>query len=262
MRYRWIALVFIFLFGTRDVCALEKEVLLILDPGHGGKDQGGYDGGGFKIDGARIPEDAYMYDVARRVEQQAWKKGWKIFFTVIDRADTGIYDYDEDRIIPPKKNLIYNLPGTPVFVFPGKDGLLKRLEAVRHSAGAFPHAIKIFISFHFDYAPSVTRGAKIFTARGMAGHHFIKILADHFKKAGLELRVRGAKQPMIDSHNKLVVLGENPIEPRVLIELGNFNHLDDRRILLSAEGREKYASVIIEVIEQWLMAQKKKTNRC
>ena len=81
----------------------ETNVVLILDPGHGGKDRGGYDGRGFKLDGARIPEDAYTYDIAKRVERLAVLRGWKVVFTAIDGKNDAVIDNESGEILPPKK---------------------------------------------------------------------------------------------------------------------------------------------------------------
>jgi len=45
------------------------EMVVIIDPGHGGSDHGGYDSQGFKLNGKRVPEDEYVYDVGKRIER-------------------------------------------------------------------------------------------------------------------------------------------------------------------------------------------------
>ena len=235
----------------------ETNVVLILDPGHGGKDRGGYDGRGFKLDGARISEDAYTYDVAKRVERLAVLRGWKVVFTAIDGENDAVIDNESGEILPPKKKLVYNSGKRKAAVFAGRDGLLKRLEAAEKIAAGNKGAEKNFISLHFDHANSFLHGAQIFTAEGMARHPFVKILAEEFRKNGLGLKFGPIPRQMVNQRNELVVLAEGTITPRVLVELGNFQNERDRALMLSKEGREKYAEIIAGGIEKYLESRAK-----
>lgn len=246
-----LAFAILFLAASSSMAA-PKQVIIILDPGHGGKDQGGYDGRGFRWDGKWVPEDAYTYDVAQRITRMAVSNGWTVFFTVTDRQENRIYEWNEYDIIPAKKKLVYNIPNRNIVVFPGREGLEKRLEVIESINANYPNAIKIFVSLHFDYAHNLLSGAQIFTARGMAKHPFVKVLASKFKENDLDLKFGLIHRLMVNHQNELVVLKESNISSRVLIELGNFKNERDRLLILRASGRELYARIIISAIEEYV----------
>lgn len=209
-----------------------RPALLILDPGHGGKDRGGYNRTGFLHDGQRIPEDAYTFDVVARIATTASARGWETFLTVTDA--------------------VYNLQGTRTAVFPGEAGLRLRLDAVREALDRFPGSKTVFISLHFDDAPPGVSGAKIYTAPELAAHPFVTILSKTL--LGHDLGYRNHHGPLsnVDASQKFIVLAEGVVEPRVLVELGNFNNSEDRARILSASGRQKYADVVIEALSKYL----------
>jgi N-acetylmuramoyl-L-alanine amidase len=226
--------------------------IIVLDPGHGGKDRGGFDGKGFRRNGISVPEDPYTYDVAKRVERRAAAKGWTVLYTVIDTKDNTIAESDENTILPPRKKMIYSGPGKSTTVFPGKKGLLRRLETEESILGQYPHARIIFISLHFDYTLSIESGVKIFVPLGMKKHPLAKTLAARFKSAGHRQVMGYMPMPMIEENNRLVVLREGAIARRVLIELANFNNKRDRAHMLRSDGREHYAYIIVSAIEEYL----------
>ncbi len=246
-------LVLAFVLGalfSKNVSA-ETNVILIIDAGHGGSDRGGYDGRGFKLDGARIPEDAYTYDVAKRLERLAVSRGWKAALTTIDGKNETISNKD-GQPPPSKKNLVYNFGKRKTAVFAGRDGLLKRLEATKAIAAENKNAETIFISVHFDHASRFLSGVQVFSAAKTNKHPFVKILAEEFRKNGLELKFGPIPRPMINWRNELVVLAEGKITPSVLVELGNFQNERDRALMLSKEGREKYAEIIAAAVGKYL----------
>jgi N-acetylmuramoyl-L-alanine amidase len=245
----------IVLFTAGSSLAAPKQVVIILDPGHGGKDQGGYDGRGFRFENKWVPEDAYTYDVAQRISSMATSNGWIVFFTVMDRNENQIYGYNENEIIPAKKKLVYNIPDKNIVVYSGKYGLAKRIKVINKIDARYPNAIKIFISLHFDDANSLLSGAQIFTSHRGARHPFVKILAKKFDEAEMNLKFGFIPRFMINQYNELVVLKDSNISPRVLIELGNFKNERDRLLMLRSSGREMYARIIISAIEEYTKKQ-------
>lgn len=240
----------IFLFISYQAHA-GSRVMLFLDPGHGGTDQGGYDGKGFKNEnGTRIPEDGYTYDVVKRIQRLAQQNGWETVLTIADGQDAPL-DYNENRILPAKLNAVYPLPSEPLRVFPGREGLTKRLGILyRHPAA---NAMNIFISIHFDDTRPELSGTQIFTSALLSRHPFILSLAKKFSEAGLTLQFNGKTRDAINSHNQLFILKENPIVPRALIELGNFNNPRDRALMLASAGRERYAEIIARAIHEYIL---------
>lgn len=206
-----------------------NRVLLILDPGHGGRDRGGYNKDGFLYNGRRIPEDTYTFDVATRIETTAKAKGWETFLTVTREK--------------------------PIAISSGKAGLRRRLDAVREALDRAPDAHALFISIHFDHAPPRVSGAKIYTAPELASHPFVKILSRTLMTHGLGYRTGHRQLDNIDTTQKFIVLVEGTVEPRVLVELGNFNHAADRARILSGSGRQRYADIVVEALNRYLLRQ-------
>lgn len=232
-----------------------QDFVVILDPGHGGLDQGGYGGKGFKFNNIWVPEDGYTYDVAKRIERLINKKGWTSFFTIVDKEHDYIYDYNydyyENKIIPPHRKIKYNLLYEHTIVFGGRAGLSNRLDIAEHIKELYPDSIICFISLHLDYAPPGIYGAKIYTARKMGKHFFVKILAQKFKDAGAGSMCGCRERPMVDDYNRLFILREGVIVPRVLVELGNFNNPRDRICILRHDCREKYAQIVVGALEEY-----------
>lgn len=235
----------------------DARPLLILDPGHGGSDQGGYDGRGFVLGTARIPEDAYVYDIAKRIERTGKEKGWEIWFTVIDPEYRPIANQTNDTILLPAKKMHYNEPHSHTIVYSGKEGLLKRLDAADYGYQRSKEKEAIFVSLHFDYAPDYISGAHIFTGEHQDSHQFIRILARYLKQTGLGLFTRGKEQYAIVSKNQLFMLAHNTIVPRILIELGNYNDPRDRSLILEAQGRETYARILVGAIDEYFKSVSK-----
>lgn len=229
------------------------QVLIILDPGHGGKDWGGYNRG-FIWQGKRISENAYNFDVAKRIKRAAEKMEWQVAFT-LDDTGIEICDFDEDRIIPHKSDIKYNFPNSPV-VFPEKEGLLKRLGAIDYILGKNKNRdIVIFISVHFDYTDADQSGSKIFIPPAKEHKKFAKILAQEFAEAGFGLVFKNKKQQMVEINRCLVVLRESDIVPRVFLELGNFNNDIDKKNMLSWQKRETYAQAIIDAVKKYIQTK-------
>lgn len=226
--------------------------LLILDPGHGGSDQGGYDGRGFVLGTTRIPEDAYTYDIAKRIERMGKEKGWEIWFTVIDPEYRPIANQTNDTILLPAKKMHYNEPHAHTIIYSGKEGLLKRLDAADYGYQRSKQKEALFISLHFDYAPDYISGAHIFTGEHQDSHQFVTTLTRYLKQNGLGLFTRGKEQYAIVSKNQLFMLAHNTIIPRVLIELGNYNDPRDRSLMLEAQGRETYARILVGAIDEYI----------
>lgn len=233
-----------------------NPLLLILDPGHGGKDRGGYNKNGFRHNGQQIPEDAYTVDVATRIERIARAKGWETFFTVLPSSrDPITSSAEQEPILATRADTVYNRRGRQITVFPGATGLRLRLDAVREALDRAPDSHSVFISIHFDHALPRFSGAKIYTAPELASHPFVTILSTTLMAHGLGYRSDRGRFDNIDTSQKFIVLVEGIVEPRVLIELGNFNNEEDRARILSAAGRQRYADIVIEALSKYLLRQ-------
>lgn len=247
-----LSLIFCFLFFAGFADAHEKSVMLVLDPGHGGKDHGGAHGDGFYYKGRYLPEDAYTYDVATRIEALAIKRGWKIFFTVVPLGDSEKHAVKNEAYIASHKDMIYNIIGADTIVFSGKDGLIPRLNAVEQGVNKDEYDAVIFISIHFDNADPHYHGATIYTTPEQAEDPFIKILSKKFIDHNLGFHHLDKPIKNIDTRPEFIVLTDGTIRPRILVELGNFNHPRDRALMLSGPSRQKYAEVMVEAIEEFI----------
>ncbi len=231
-----------------------NPVLLILDPGHGGRDRGGYNENGFPYKGERIPEDPYTFDVATRIDVTARAKGWETFFTVTPFSlDSIPPKTEEETILGGRADMVYNSRASRIAVFPGKAGLRLRLDAIREALDRAPDSNAIFISIHFDYALPGISGAKIYTAPTLASHPFVRILSKTLTAHGFGYGDDHGPRNNIDTSQKFIVLVEGIVEPRVLIELGNFNNAKDRARILSSSERQRYADVLIEALSDYLL---------
>jgi N-acetylmuramoyl-L-alanine amidase len=226
--------------------------VLVLDPGHGGKDRGGFNERGFPHKNGMVPEDAYTYDVARRVDRLAKRKGWVVVFTVTAGDTNSVPEGRDGAMLSARRQLFYNLGPQNIVVFPGKEGLRLRLLAASRAVQEFPSAVALFISLHFDLAAPRTSGAKIYTAPELVRHPFPGTLVETFRERGLGYRIGNARSWSIESEDYLV-LTEGSLVPRVLIELGNFNNERDRALMFAASSREKYAEAVTEAIRRYLL---------
>lgn len=189
-----------------------SPVLLILDPGHGGKDQGGYNKDGFLYNGQRIPEDTYTFDVATRIETTAKAKGWETFFTVTHLSRASITpNTRREGTLAKRADAVYTLREKQIAVSSGETGLRLRLDAVREALDRAPDANALFISIHFDYAPPRFSGAKIYTAPELASHPFVKILSRTLMTHGLGYRNDHGQLDNIDTTQKFIVLVEGTV---------------------------------------------------
>ena len=259
------------IFGGLGLAAQSPRILLILDPGHGGRDHGGAGGAGFHDKGGYVPEDACNYDVIARVRRFATEKQWQTALTIIPESPAdnslgcALYEW-----FPPNREMRYNLPGQqavdyqPSSRMERRQGLRKRLEAAQRAADADRDALAIYLSVHFDYVekcsgrrrcrpvpdPDVS-GARVYTTPSLSQHPFIGALAREFEGAGLGTEIYGIPKPTVDSGHNFLCLRKGTIVPRVLVELGNFNNSRDRHLMLDEDARETYARIIVGAVEEY-----------
>ncbi len=227
------------------------EVIPILDSGHGGEDRGADKGQGFTFQGKNISEGAYTYDVAKRVERLAKKRGWKVVLTIIRTQKDSIFDFNENRIIKGSEKMQFNLSWYQR-VFRGRDGLQARVDVSENVLKDYPSATPIFISIHFDNADSQCFGTRIFVPAGMKNHLFTELLKKHFIAGGFGFHGCNSGHLMVEASDKYFLMREGKVVPRVIIELGNFSNGTDRMRMLRYKRRERYAEIIIEAIEEYL----------
>lgn len=238
------------------------QLVVILDPGHGGSDDGGCNGEGFKFNGKKVPEDEYVYDIAKRIERLIIFSGkkWKVFLTIRDSAaENEIRDDDEENIFPSDKNEFFNFYDKAIKVYSGREGLMQRMAVAEEITERYPHSKFIFISLHFDCVPAIAFGPRIIVPWEDKNKNFANFLKQSFLESGLLAMVGSREVPMIwgsgfEKDIDLFLLRENnefKIKNRVLIELGNFMNEDDRLKFLRNSGREKYAQIIFSALDKF-----------
>jgi N-acetylmuramoyl-L-alanine amidase len=232
----------------------DPEIIVILDPGHGGEDRGGFGPNGFSSSRIRVPEDPYNYDVALRISKLTESRNWLTVFTVIDE---GIEISDDDGILPPRNNIHFNFQFNRQVNTKDKNSLANRVYFSNLFAVLLRPTPIVFISLHFDYAPAYVCGPRIYTWRDLRTHQFVLRLDKALNASDLSFRINGRLSPRINYWNNLYVLHHGIVSPRVLIELGNYNCQKDRSKMESAVARQAYATAIVASIHDYLRSIKK-----
>jgi len=234
--------------------AQAPESIILLDPGHGGKDRGGLGPNGFSKSNIKVPEDPYNYDVALRILKLSEKTNWLVAFTVIDDDNKSPNNND---LLPARNGIHYNLTFNRAINTRDRISLTNRVYFSNIFNAFFPSTPIVFISIHFDHAPNYVCGARIFTWRDMRTHPFVLILNETLKADGIHFKILGKTAQGINYWNNLFVLHYGIVSPRILIELGNYNCQEDRLRMQSADGREAYAKAITKALEIYLASIKK-----
>ncbi len=238
------------------------QLVVILDPGHGGSDDGGCNGEGFKFNGKKVPEDEYVYDIAKRIERLIIFSGkkWKVFLTIRDSAaENEIRDDDEENIFPSDKNEFFNFYDKAIKVYSGREGLMQRMAVAEEITERYPHSKFIFISLHFDCAPAIAFGPRIIVPWEDKNKNFANFLKQSFLENGFSAIVGNREVPMIWGSKPggdidiFMFRGEVEfgVKNKVLLEFGNFNNEEDRRMLLNPDGREKYGQIIFNALDKF-----------
>ncbi|MBK5215516.1 MAG: N-acetylmuramoyl-L-alanine amidase [Candidatus Pacebacteria bacterium] len=218
-----------------------KGLVVILDPGHGGLDNGAH--GYFGQDKTKIIESVYCYDIALRLESLLIKKG-AIVYKTINNLQIKPINYEYNDFIKRDTNSVFSYDGTRAVS--GLIGLSKRVEYANNKLLIYPDSKIVYISIHFDKLPNTIYGTRIII--GNSSTKLANCLKDEFKKENFltnhkfSILYNGDKTKGIK--NLIVLRNTNKIKEKVLIELGNFNHENDLNRLVDCQGRDEYANII------------------
>jgi N-acetylmuramoyl-L-alanine amidase len=227
-----ILAVFVLVFGSAVVQAGDslKNLVLVLDPGHGGADPGSH--GTFK--NACVWEDEYVYDVAARVQLFAEDEGAIVYKTVVDPKN-GHHRNDNAQDLFENNRDEKFWDGTMVVA--RTTGLLKRVVYANRIHAQHPGKQIVFLSIHFDVAGTNHSGAYVIVPKT-----YVPSIADHLKK---DLGDLISKEPIRPSGKKvknIFILGaRNGVHEKVLLELGNFMDEGDQWRIRDYKCRNKYA---------------------
>ena len=264
--------------------------LVVLDPGHGGKDPGTMHNG--------LWEHDHVYDVALRVRRILQREtAAQVALTLVDpRGGT-----EPSRGDPLKRGGAEAVQTDPPFV-PGEDGdsalgvnlrwyLANSLYRKAVAAGTPPERV-VFVSIHADarhpdlrglmvYVPGAAYRTKSYGSNSKTYRRYREVrekpvvsfdrkerirseavsrqLADHVVHAFQETEL--SVQPYLPVRHRVIrghrdwlpaVLRGNEIPAKILAEVVNLTNVRDARLLSTAEGREKLAEALARGIRAYL----------
>ena len=154
-----------------------KDVTVILDPGHGGRDTGALVGG--------VAESRYVYDITMRTAELLRKRTRaQVIVTVLDPSVTGATD--RDRLSPSSGGRVMTTPPYPIDdTVPGVHLRWYLSNSLLHtvvSHGGDPARV-VFLSLHADSLHPSVRGTMIY----IPGEKYLK---DSFGKSGAVYEAR------------------------------------------------------------------------
>lgn len=226
-------------------------LVVVIDPGHGGRDPGalGYFPG---RDGrVEVAEDEYVYDAALRLRNMCIKHGAIVIMTTRDKKQTSPHAGDQLDVIPADKNEVFTLTGGRV----RSDYLSRRTRVANQALRDYPEHRVVFISIHFDATGNPDLQGVHFIAPNVGEPipRIIELLEDEFRKADRIRTLDGEVYHPIQRNgtvrNLYVMRPEfNDVDQRVLIELGNFTNPHDVWRIRSYAVRENYCQIVLRAL--------------
>jgi len=264
-----------------------EGVVVILDPGHGGRDSGTTSRG--------VREHDHVYDVACRLKRRLERQSSARVYMTLQEAGGGCEPADFDPAPPRRGSAILT---TPPFVPDGGDGetrmgvhlrwyLANSIYRRARAEGLHPDRI-VFVSLHADarhpslsgvmvYVPGARYRDGRFGARGAGYGRFQEFreqpqvafsrrerfrsealsrklasqIVEAFRREGLPVQpYQPIRDRVIRGRNSWLpaVLKGNAVPVKVLVELVNLNHEPDARLLRSPAARERLAAALAESV--------------
>ena len=135
--------------------------VVVIDPGHGGKDPGSHG----LFTGDEVWEDEYAYDVALRVRDFIKKEDGVAFLTIEDPNGKVPRDWVPSKVFPPDHDEVFSLDRTQVRARTA--GLSRRLQYANSIKRRYPKHRVVFVAIHFDVVGKRTdvAGVQIIAAR-------------------------------------------------------------------------------------------------
>ncbi|MBC2579620.1 N-acetylmuramoyl-L-alanine amidase CwlD [Clostridium sp. DJ247] len=205
----------IFALGNKISLSETKDILILLDPGHGG-----IDGGAVSPSG--IMEKDINLKISLKVRDKLQKEGYKVMLT--REEDKGLYT-DEGKI---RKKKI--------------EDLNNRSKMKKESS------CNMFISIHLNMFPeSKYYGAQVWYSRNKDSEKLAKIVQQNLK-ADLDMSNNRQEKPALDSYK---VLRVNDEMPSVLVECGFLSNPMEEGKLKSDEYQDKIADSIVKSVKAY-----------
>ncbi|MEA5009001.1 N-acetylmuramoyl-L-alanine amidase CwlD [Clostridium tyrobutyricum] len=193
----------------------KKDIIILIDPGHGG-----IDGGAESKDG--IKEKDINLKISNKLKNTLKKRGYKIVMT--RENDTGLYT--ESGRIRKKK----------------VEDLNNRAKMKKDTK------CNMFISIHLNMFPqSKYYGAQVWYSKNEKSKIFAKILQNNLKKDLDKDNDRQEKAAL----NSYKILRENDTMPSVIVECGFLSNDREREKLASDKYQDSIASSISNSIDEY-----------
>jgi len=261
-----------------------EGVVIILDPGHGGRDLGTMNNG--------IWEHDYVYDVACRLKQRLDERtAAKVYLTLLDQQ-TGCSPSQTDKLVANREGTIQTQPpflardnGEATIGVNLRWYLANSLFRKERSAGTDPDRV-VFLSLHADsrhpslsgvmvYVPGATHTGKTHGFSSKTYTRFAEVREEQYVTLSSKERIRSEAvsqklaeeivrafhvgklpiQPYQPVRNRIIrgrstfvpaVLRGNTVPTKVLVEMVNLSNASDAALLASARERERLAEALFQ----------------
>jgi N-acetylmuramoyl-L-alanine amidase len=218
--------------------SLEGSLIYIIS-GHGGPDPGAI----AIVDGIRISEDEYAYDICLRIAKKIEEHGGKTIMVIHDTT----HCIRDDRILPlDKTELCYPNLEIPLNHI---QRLRQRVDAVNNLYAENRH-IKYHrvIEIHLDSRSTGTLVDVFFYhyPQSNTGKAFAENLRNLFDEKYAEHQPNRGYSGTVSGRNLYVIRRTHP--PAVLVELGNIQNIRDQKRFLNPYNRQALANWITEGI--------------
>ncbi|MGC4046168.1 MAG: N-acetylmuramoyl-L-alanine amidase [Armatimonas sp.] len=212
------------------------DVLIVLDPGHGGEDSGAIRGG--------MHEDQLNYRLAAEISQELQKRGADVWFTVSSKAlsITGVTPF----VAPTDACLTFNKAPLKHRRQSSAQELWQRAALVR-SAVKTPNKSVFFLSLHADSLESRKWwGARVYRdTRDKGECRFARQLLARLSKAGLTYRPNGR---IVPRDYGVLNPAYNPAPQKALVEAFTISSPQDRARAHSVVWRKKVVNAVVESV--------------
>jgi N-acetylmuramoyl-L-alanine amidase len=261
-----------------------EGVVIILDPGHGGRDLGTMNNG--------IWEHDYVYDVACRLKQRLDERtAAKVYLTLLDEQ-TGCAPSQTDKLVANREGTIQTQPpflardnGEATIGVNLRWYLANSLFRKERAAGTDPDRV-VFLSLHADsrhpslsgvmvYVPGANHAGKTHGFSSKTYTRFAEVREEQYVTLSSKERIRSEAvsqklaeeivrafqdgklpiQPYQPVRNRIIrgrstfvpaVLRGNTVPTKVLVEMVNLSNASDASLLANARERERLAEALFQ----------------
>lgn len=225
-------------------CISPRGGVVIIDSGHGGDDPGACKAG--------VNEAAAAYDVACRLKRNLEARGFRVEMTVKDPVRG--FAPSNASVLPRNPHGVFTLNGTGAISTRLGLGCRTKIAQLAKQRG---EKVLAYISIHFDESTNPNLFGAHFIVTSDKKGRFGNYLRDEFKRTGLIRQLNGAEyHPIVVNGSRMIAVrnlfvlnnSHNPVEEKVLAELGNINSPRDRKLMSCPKGRQKYADTLGKAI--------------